>query len=199
MEDILSTCMAVMLSALPFIESINSLNCNIVFVTKGSNLMKYASSSSRVEANVGGKLGGRNKISVKQHGFWTLIGVPDVAETIDGLTPKLSPENFFASSVNMAIYFYPNILFSNLPELLKKLKNQPPANANYYSDFTGNVENLIVMMTLSRPEYTSFLDEIFGTHASTTLAQAFQKRFFNMICIGLMDNMSVLQAKANTR
>jgi len=198
-EDIPSGRMAVTPNSLPFIKSINGLNCNIAFVTEGSNLMKYASSSSRVEVNVGGKLGGWNKIALKQHGFWTLIGVPDVAETIDGLTPKLSPGKFFASSVNMAIYSDPNVLFSNLPELLKKLKNQPPAKGDHYSEFTGNVENSIVMMASSRPEYTSSLDEIRGTYASTTPAEALQERAYNMIRIGLKGNMAALQAKVNTR
>lgn len=94
----------------------NHARCNLAFVSEKSKLYQ----SLLLEED-------QNQPSY-QHGFWTLLPVSGCTpiDPREKYLPKLSPRNFFSSTVKYAVYADPNVLFYNLPSLLKEMEEIVP-------------------------------------------------------------------------
>ncbi|KAL7468195.1 hypothetical protein ACHAXS_008411 [Conticribra weissflogii] len=119
------------------------VRCNIAFVSEASPLVQRlkAEGEEYLEQEESGLP------PLLRHGFWTVLPVktpPFVGKDGGSATsptwlhafagtfaleylPKVSPARFFGSSVRYAVYADSNMIIDNIPQLLKKMEDGPPA------------------------------------------------------------------------
>mmetsp|Transcript_11287 Transcript_11287/g.18659 ORF Transcript_11287/g.18659 Transcript_11287/m.18659 type:complete len:920 (-) Transcript_11287:39-2798(-) len=100
--------------------------CNIAFVSEDSPLVQRLRSEGKVYTD-----SGNNDLpEMVRHGFWTLLPVRHASSGwmhafsgsfALGHLPKLSPGQFFGSSVRYAIFVDPSVLIADIPEILKQM------------------------------------------------------------------------------
>lgn len=147
-EQIPSATAAVNTDSLPYVgaglpEDVGKrtqARCNIAFVSYNSPLVRRLKSEGEEYLD---EEGTDNNIPIPpllRHGFWTVLPVSTPSSldsksqswlhAFDGtfaleFLPKMSPGQFFGSSVRYAVYAAPSVLVENLPELLRKMEDGP--------------------------------------------------------------------------
>jgi len=181
--------------------------CNIALVSDRSPLVRRLQSEGEEyldEDSFAGGGSGSGLPPLLRHGFWTVLPVPTPSDSdnssswmhaFDGnfalkYLPKVSPGRFLGSSVRYAIYAAPSVFIKNVPELLKRMDDGPPAVPNTNVEYSATA-GVALMLSEKRPLCDPA--QRGGKCASTWTRPAkndgLQSRAYNMIRVALRGDM----------
>lgn len=219
-EQIPSATTTVGVDSLPYVgaglaedvEKRTQARCNIAFVSDKSPLVQRLRSEGEEyledeNANEGSESGG-GLPPLLRHGFWTVLPVPTPSSNANAKSsaswmhafdgtfvleylPKVSPGHFFGSSVRYAVYAAPSILLDNIPKILRRMEEGPPAAAGSGSGGSPENASTAIMLSAKRPACDPAQR---GSTCSSTWTRlekndALQSSMYNMIRVALRGDM----------
>lgn len=169
--------------------------CNIAFVSKSSPLVKRLKSEGEeyVDSEDGDGNGG-NLPPLLRHGFWSVLPVSTSSQhgswrdTFGGsfaleFLPKVSPGQFFGSSVRYAIYASPSVMIDSLPKIIKRVEESTSSTSSP-SQGRGRT---VLMLASKRPvcDPAQRGSACTDTYVRPRPNDMIQSRVYNMIRIAL--------------
>ncbi len=214
-EQIPSATAALAADSLPFVgaglpEDIGErtqARCNIAFVSDKSPLVEMLKSEGEEyldkEENGSGIGSGSSLPPLLRHGFWTVLPVSTSSSSswfhafggtfsLEYL-PKISPGQFFGSSVRFAVYAAPTVLVNNLPNLLKRMEDGPVPPQSIRNRSGGGSDGSSTALLISSKRNTCDPAQR-GSSCSTTYTRppandGIQSNAYNMIRMALRGEM----------
>jgi nucleoside-diphosphate-sugar epimerase len=170
-----STHVRVSTQSVAYVDDKAGSHCNLAFVAEASPLYRNAARENQAADGI------------VMNGFWSLIPVALTPYAEDkkqllSLLPKLSPGNFFADTVEKAIYCDPDVIIDSIPRLLQESNMQPKH---------PSVQGATVMLIGKKPvDVTAQQRPLRATTEPTPPNELVQDTAYRMIRMAVIDEMA---------